>query len=385
MRAAERGFAHRIVAIALLVRLVAIMVATFALVGQTMTIPILVSTVALSGSALLVLLYPAVLNVVVRHPLVLVVDMLVTLGVIAVLGVESPFVLATFSTALVIGVLFERRTAVVATVILVAGYFLAARVDVVPERGFMVAFGVPVLYVCLVAIGFVVQAAHEQQVEAAREVALARESAAAADERARLAREMHDSLGKTLHGIALAADALPMWVERDPVAAVAQARGLAGGARQAAEEARALLVRMRVDQLDRPLVEVLAGVCAQWQQEHDVACRFTCAGAVDLSADSRYELLAIVAETLENVARHAHASVVDVALHGGVDGAVVITVQDDGAGFVPRPDGMSPQGHFGITGMQERAREVGASVTVHSAVGRGTRVVVEHRCPAPDA
>jgi len=376
--APERDFAHQVVGVALLVRLMAIMIAMFALIGQTITVAILLSTLGLSASSLMCLIYPTVLDFVVRHPLVLIVDMLFTLAVIAALGVESPLVLGTFSTALILGVLFERRTAVAATVVLVAGYLLVARIDAVPERGFMLMFGVPALYVCLVAIGSAVRAAHDQQISADREIALARESAAAADERARLAREMHDSLGKTLQGIALAAEALPMWVASDPAAAAVHAKGLADGARQAADEARQLLSRMRVDQLDHPLAEVLADICARWQQQHGLPCRFTCAGSVVLSPDARYELLAITGEALENVARHARASVVDVDIRGSSAGVVAITVQDDGEGFVPQPDGTSPRGRFGLTGMHERAREVGASVTVESAVGRGTRVLVRH-------
>ncbi|MCL3859936.1 sensor histidine kinase [Actinotalea sp. K2] len=383
MTAVDRGFAHRVVSAALVVRLLSIMISTVALVGQTMTFALLLSTIALSASSFLCLVYPKVLDFVIRHPLALVVDMLVTLAVVAALGVESPLVLATFSTALVLGVLFEMRTAVVATVVLVSGYLLAARIEDAPGTSFMTALGVPALYVCLVAIGSVVRSAHDQQLRAQRDVAVARESAAASDERARLAREMHDSLGKTLHGIALAADALPLWVERDPAVAVAQARGLAGGARQAADEARRLLVRMRVDQPDRPLVEVLVSLCERWQAEHGVPCRVTCDGAVDLSTDARYELLAIVGEALENVARHADATSVEVSLDGLADGAVLVAVEDDGRGFVARADGTSPNGHFGLTGMHERAREAGATLTVDSAVGQGTRVLIHHPTKEP--
>ena len=372
------GFAHRVVSVALVVRLAAIMVALLGMVGQTMTMPVLVATVVLSATSLACLLFPANLDFLVRHPLAMVADMLVTLAVVAVLGTESPFVLATFPTALIVGVLLERRTAVVATVVLVAGYALADRFEPGASGGFMLSFGVPALYVCLVAIGRAVRVAHEHQLCAAGEIAQARESAAAADERARLAREMHDSLGKTLHGIALAADALPLWVERDPAVAVVQARGLADGAKQAAADARRLLVRMRADQLDRPLAEVLADRCAQWSAEHGIRCRFVNDGVVDLDTDARYELLAIVGEALVNVARHADASCVEVTLRGADDGAVLFSVRDDGRGFLPRPDGLGPTGHYGLTGMQERAREVGASVTIRSAPGDGTRVLVHH-------
>ena len=96
MSAPERDFAHQVVGVALLVRLMAIMIAMFALIGQTITVAILLSTLGLSASSLMCLIYPTVLDFVVRHPLVLIVDMLFTLAVIAALGVESTLVLGTF-------------------------------------------------------------------------------------------------------------------------------------------------------------------------------------------------------------------------------------------------------------------------------------------------
>jgi signal transduction histidine kinase len=131
-----------------------------------------------------------------------------------------------------------------------------------------------------------------------------------------------------------------------------------------------------MDQPDRPLVAVLAHVCERWQDDHATRCEFTYAGAVDLSTDSRYELLAIVNEALENVARHAGASRVDVSLRSVGGGAVEVVVADDGEGFVPAEDGTSPSGHFGLTGMHERARAAGAVLHVDSAPGRGTRVTI---------
>jgi len=375
---ATPDFTRRIISVALLVRLAAIMVALLGMVGDTMTAPVLACVLAMSGTSLACLLNPATMDFTVRHPLAVVCDVLVTLGVLAVLGVESPMVLATFPTALCLGVLFPRRTSAVATVVLVAGYVLVADRAPDVERGFMVSLGVPTLYLCLTAVGAAIRSAHAQQVEVGRELARVREAAAAADERARLAREMHDSLGKTLHGIALGAQALPLWVARDPEAAVRHAEGLAAGAQQASDEARQLLVRMRADQSDRPLVEVLHDECARWQAAHGVPCEVESTGVADLPASIRYELLAILGEALENVRRHADAGLVRVTLTGEAGGAVVLRVQDDGRGFVPRPDGGSPRGHFGLTGLHERAREIGASVLIQSIPGRGTRVTVRH-------
>lgn len=378
MSASSQDFLRRVVVAALGVRLTAIAVAMLAFVGQTMTLHVLVSVVALSASSLLCLFRPAVLEYVVRHPLAIVLDTLVVLAVIGVMGVDSPFVLAGFSSALLVGLLFPLRVSLPATVVLVAGYLLAAAATPVPDRGFMVTLGVPLIFVSLVSIGTTVRGAHEQQVRTARAVAAARDDAAAAEERARLAREMHDSLGKTLYGIALAAHALPGWVEREPEVAVVQAKNLALGAEQAAEEARRILVRMRTDQPDRPLVEVLAEQCERWSVEHGVPCWFTATGVADIPAGHRYEVLAIVSEALENIARHADAAKVDVELTGRADGSIDVTVHDDGRGFRPRQDGQSPRGHFGLTGMKERAEQIGGSLTVASVPGRGTSITV-HR------
>src|SRR5690625_7050088 len=78
-----------------------------------------------------------------------------------------------------------------------------------------------------------------------QELAQAREIVAAADERARLAREMHDSLGKTLYGISLSAAGLESLVFGDPDRAAACASDISDAAVQAANESRQLLLRLR--------------------------------------------------------------------------------------------------------------------------------------------
>ena len=354
----QRDFTQRVVAVALLVRLLA-------------------SVRVLSATSFSFVMFPSAARFVMHHPLAVVADLLLTLVVVAVLGVESPLVLATFSTALIMGILFERRVAVLGATALVAGYLLVHQLQPTPTSGFMINLGIPALYVGLVAIGSVVRHAHEREVTAARELVDAHRAVASADERARLAREMHDSLGKTLHGIALAAEALPVWVERDPATAVRYANGLAAAANQAAAEARSLLVRLRADEPDRPLAQVLAEQCRTWGDATGIECVFETHGAVDLSTDARYEALAIVSEALENVMRHAEADRVSVSLAGAAGGTVRIEVVDDGRGFVVPEGGVSPPNHFGLTGMHERAVQAGADLSVTSTLGRGTRVVLD--------
>ncbi|KQS99604.1 sensor histidine kinase [Cellulomonas sp. Leaf395] len=373
----QRDFTQRVVAVALLVRLLAITVALFGMIGQPITGTMLASVLVLSATSFSFLMYPSAARFVMHHPLAVVADLLLTLVVLAVLGVESPLVLATFSTALIMGILFERRVAVLGATALVAGYLLVHQLQPTPTSGFMINLGIPALYVGLVAIGSVVRHAHEREVAAARELVDAHRAVASADERARLAREMHDSLGKTLHGIALAAEALPVWVERDPATAVRYANGLAAAANQAAAEARSLLVRLRADEPDRPLAQVLAEQCRTWGDATGIECVFETHGAVDLSTDARYEALAIVSEALENVMRHAEADRVSVSLAGAAGGTVRIEVVDDGRGFVVPDGGVSPPNHFGLTGMHERAVQAGADLSVTSRPGRGTRVVLD--------
>lgn len=368
-------FSRRLLGIAMLVRLISILMAFVGLVGEPLTATVLACSLAMSGASLALLLSPAVASFVARHPFVCVTDVLLSLAVVALVGVESPLVIATMSSALVVGFLFRPVIASACGIVLVAGYLLAAVVGDFGELGFMTAMGVPTLYVGLIVVGGAVRHAHDAQAEAVRLVAEARFASASADERARLAREMHDSLGKTLHGISLGAEALPRILARDPGAATYYATALADGAERAAQEARQILVRLRADQPDRPLVEVLRERCAAWEQETGVTCTFTVDGFVDISTDARYELLAIVEEALENARRHAEANRLVVRLVGR-DGRVGVEVEDDGRGFVPAPDGTSPPRHYGLTGMAERARVAGLELTIRSAPARGTTVSV---------
>jgi two-component system nitrate/nitrite sensor histidine kinase NarX len=97
-----------------------------------------------------------------------------------------------------------------------------------------------------------------------------------------------------------------------------------------------------------------------------------------------YQLVRIVREAVNNCVRHAGAHRITVHLDGTMPdvspGFVQIEVQDDGIGF-DAADRTNAFGHFGIRGMQERARRIGAELMVDSGPGRGTRIIV--RLPLP--
>lgn len=361
---------------ALLVRLAAlgaamVWVSRVALAPVTLAVLVLLSLVTFA-----ILVSPRLMRLFAGHPLAVVVDSLLLFGGLALVGTASPLVLATLSTALIYGALFPVTLAGLLAAMLVALDVLAGSITADAEPTFLRTLGIPTLYLSLLVLGIAARRSYRRQAELAEAVASARTAEAAADERGRLARELHDSLGKSLHGLALLADGLPALIEKDTDRARFFAASLADGAKQAAAQTRQLVTPARTDQPDRPLVQVLADMCRTWEDTHGVRCVFTYGCAVDLTTGARYELLAIVGEALENVARHAEASTVAVALTGGTGGTIEISVTDDGRGFTPRADATSPDGHFGLTGMHERAARMRADLSVVSSPGAGTSVRV---------
>ncbi|MBX7265067.1 ATP-binding protein [Micromonospora sp. Llam7] len=199
---------------------------------------------------------------------------------------------------------------------------------------------------------------------------------AAASERARLARELHDSVAKTLRGVSFAAVALPTLLRRQPDLAEELASTVSAGADTAIREARELLTGLRRDALDRPFPEHLRQVCHAWTEWSRVPARLDVTAVEEPTPAARYELTQILDEALENVARHADATLVQVGLQER-DGHVVLTIQDDGTGFVPPGEltALSAEGSFGIIGMAERAQAVGGALRLESGSGTGTTVV----------
>jgi len=79
---------------------------------------------------------------------------------------------------------------------------------------------------------------------------------------------------------------------------------------------------------------------------------------------------------MTNVVRHAQAEHVEITLLFQ-EKLLRMTIQDDGCGFAATPESFGRNGHFGITGMRERAGQINARLSVKSAVGKGTEVEVE--------
>ncbi|MFJ5632933.1 sensor histidine kinase [Streptomyces goshikiensis] len=179
-------------------------------------------------------------------------------------------------------------------------------------------------------------------------------------ERERLAREMHDSVAKTLHGLALSADALARTT--DPAAIRRQAELLSGAARRAAAESRELLTDLRRD-LDAPGVSLLGELRRLAPAGTEIRATGTLPVVPGVVAR---QLLAVTAEALENARRHAGAACVEVEA-GADQTRLTLAVRDDGRGLPAAGADLSllrEAGRFGLLGMTERAASIGARIHI---------------------
>ena len=186
------------------------------------------------------------------------------------------------------------------------------------------------------------EAAREAQFEAAR-----------AEERTRLAREMHDVLAHSLSALAIQLDLARTLLRRgesvDAEAAVERAHGLA---RQGLEEARRAVGALRGDATPGP--GDLARLAEQFRADTGAECELALAdGLPELSAEERVALYRVAQEALTNVRKHALAHRVRVGLAASGRG-VELTVENDGG----RRAGAAGGG-YGLTGMRERAELLG--------------------------
>jgi len=367
------GFSGKVFAALLVARLLALAIGLIAAVGAGITPYVLLCLLAITATSLWCLLYSRVLAFVVHHPSLVLLDVLLIVTLITGAGVESALVFATYPTAFIVGLLTTLPVAIPLGAVLVAGYLFACLSASSSDLEFAIIFGPPLVYVMLIALGCVVRIFHAMTLKNAQELAQAREIVAAADERARLAREMHDSLGKTLYGISLSAAGLESLVFGDPDRAAACASDISDAAVQAANESRQLLLRLRTDDLRRSFADVVRSQVEDWARENAAGFELDLEESNALGATERYELSAILAESLENVRRHAKASLVVVRLRAHEAGGVSMEIRDNGVGFDPQTTDPT---RYGLLGLRERAELISAGLEIVSSPGSGTTVCV---------
>ncbi len=205
--------------------------------------------------------------------------------------------------------------------------------------------------------------------------------AAVAAERARIAREMDDTVSKSLLGISMVAASLataPQAADRQ--ALEQQLRELTRLARRAVADARCIINDLR----EEALRDEVRSVARAWGVLTGIPVSVELAPEGEVSADVRREIVAILRQALRNVEQHARASQVRVVL-GRARGLVVLSVADDGTGHRPPADlaELRAGGGSGLAGISERARRLGGQLIIGSRPGGGTRVQAEIPAPTP--
>lgn len=203
-----------------------------------------------------------------------------------------------------------------------------------------------------------------------------------ADERKRLSRELHDTTKGSLAGIKLLITAsLGALPSDDPAPhTAALRRNLTTAAKvidETVEDHDRIIGSMRRSALEAlPLSSAIRERADRWSKAANVAVNVTTEGyRRQLDSGAEDHIYAVLDEALTNVAKYARATTVDVRLAFEEAGAT-LTVRDDGAGFDPersRPR-TARGGGVGLTSMRERAEQIGGTLSIDSAPGRGAAV-----------
>jgi len=219
------------------------------------------------------------------------------------------------------------------------------------------------------------QMAHQvRRYQDALEAYLGAMTRAQEEERARLARELHDETVQTLIALNQRVQMVQRTLEQDPTHAAQRLAELRTMLSEAVEEVR------RFSRALRPLyLEELGLVPALEMLAREAGAFFRYSGPLRrLTAEQELALYRIAQEALSNVQRHANASHAEIELAFAQD-KVLLRVWDDGRGFaVPdRLTDLTRNGHFGLMGMYERAQLIGGRLTITSTPGHGTTVEVQ--------
>jgi signal transduction histidine kinase len=189
--------------------------------------------------------------------------------------------------------------------------------------------------------------------------------AAIAQERRRLARELHDGLAQDLWYLVTQTRLLALrHGELDGLAALEKT------SQRALEESQVAIGAL-VRPGSEPLDVALEAVVADLSDRMGTSVRLHVGDGVAVEPATRDALVRIVREAITNAVRHGGASAVSVELKGGT--GICLRVVDDGRGF--EVDGPAPRlAGFGLVSMRERAEQLGGRLTVASRPGQGTRV-----------
>jgi PAS domain S-box-containing protein len=205
------------------------------------------------------------------------------------------------------------------------------------------------------------------------------------DERRRVSRELHDHICHQLASLAIDLGKLTVDPLPTPKNARAQLEAIRARLVKTSRETHDIAYQMHTAILDDlGLIASLKDLCRQFSEHYpDIALDFEDSGPpASIPSEAASCLYRITEESLENIAKHSRAKRVSVRLSFKTE-AVVLTIQDDGAGF--DPEAVKGYGGLGLISMKERAYSVNGKLTILAQQGHGTQITLEIPLQAGDS
>lgn len=242
--------------------------------------------------------------------------------------------------------------------------------------GLAMLFGLTFLFLhLLIDAVLAAQKGQEQLTQAntrLREYALRVEELATLQERNRIARDIHDSLGHSLTVFNIHVGAALRLIHTDPPEAEALLLEVKQLGSQTLREVRESVTMLRADPLQgRSLYNAIDSLVCEFDRTTGIQPTFSYEILAPLSVELNFTLYRLVQESLTNIRKHAAASEVTISIHQTVTD-IQVSVRDNGKGFDLQHN---PSG-FGLQGMQERSLALGGSFKITTAVNRGCQMQV---------
>jgi len=235
-------------------------------------------------------------------------------------------------------------------------------------------FGLVVLFLQLLVDAVLAERRSREQLAIAntqlREYALKVESIATLQERNRIAREIHDSLGHSLTAFNLHLEAALRLMQSHPEDAIALLHEAQHLGNTALQDVRHSVATLRAEPLQGiSLEEGIMSLLAEFQRSTNVSPKATLELNCLIPADLKIALYRIIQEALTNICKYAEATAVTVTLRT-TQQAVELSIQDNGKGFDPQRTTTG----FGLRGMQERTIALHGAFEVHTAPNAGCQI-----------
>ena len=207
---------------------------------------------------------------------------------------------------------------------------------------------------------------------------MSRVNSAHEEERARIARELHDSVAQSLLKIIYAAGFAMDFLKEDPQLAVEEIDEVRQRAKDCLRELRAIMANLRPTSLDiLGLKETILRYAEQFEEESGISTIVDLEGLEHIPSSVELTVFRILQEELTNVGKHSNARSVRIKTETS-ERDLILTVEDDGVGFDSRRVAAEQESgkHLGLMAIRERAELLGGNLEIVSVPGMGTRVTV---------